>query len=188
MPGDRWPPVVVRTGLVPYGEALAAPEARSRPRGSRATSPTCSCSWSTRPSTRGAPLDTRTSCRWARSGTGRRASRCVDTDRGGRVTYHGPGQLVGYPIMSLQPLPATTSHGYIRRMERLIIAALADWRDRGRPDRRPDRRLDARAAQDRLDRHPRQPRHHDARLRDQRQQRPRSRSSGSCPAASRPAE
>ena len=49
----------------------------------------------------------------------------VSTDRGGRVTYHGPGQLVGYPIMSLQPY-RDDIHEYIRRMESAIIAALAD--------------------------------------------------------------
>ena len=50
----------------------------------------------------------------------------TDTDRGGRVTYHGPGQLVGYPIVSLNPY-GDDVHDYIRRMERVIIAALADW-------------------------------------------------------------
>jgi lipoyl(octanoyl) transferase len=50
----------------------------------------------------------------------------TDTDRGGRVTYHGPGQLVGYPIVSLRPY-GDDVHDYIRRMERLIVAALADW-------------------------------------------------------------
>jgi lipoyl(octanoyl) transferase len=49
----------------------------------------------------------------------------VDTDRGGRVTYHGPGQLVGYPIMSLRPYRDDIGE-YIRRMESAIIAALAD--------------------------------------------------------------
>jgi lipoyl(octanoyl) transferase len=48
------------------------------------------------------------------------------TDRGGRVTYHGPGQLVGYPIVSLKPY-GDDVHDYIRRMERTIISALADW-------------------------------------------------------------
>jgi lipoyl(octanoyl) transferase len=48
------------------------------------------------------------------------------TDRGGRVTYHGPGQLVGYPIVSLKPY-GDDVHEYIRRMERMIVAALADW-------------------------------------------------------------
>jgi lipoyl(octanoyl) transferase len=44
-----------------------------------------------------------------------------ETDRGGRVTYHGPGQLVGYPIMRVRDVPA-----YIRTMEGALIAALRD--------------------------------------------------------------
>jgi lipoyl(octanoyl) transferase len=44
----------------------------------------------------------------------------VDVDRGGRVTYHGPGQLVGYPIVRIGDII-----GYLRTMERAIIAALA---------------------------------------------------------------
>jgi lipoic acid synthetase len=47
-----------------------------------------------------------------------------DVDRGGDITYHGPGQLVGYPIVSLQPKPDVV--GFVRRLERVLIAALAD--------------------------------------------------------------
>ena|ERR1700677_818302 len=45
----------------------------------------------------------------------------VATDRGGRVTYHGPGQLVGYPIMRTMDIGS-----YLRTMESSIIAALAE--------------------------------------------------------------
>ncbi len=44
----------------------------------------------------------------------------VDTNRGGRVTYHGPGQLVGYPIMHTSDIGS-----YLRTMEVAIISALA---------------------------------------------------------------
>jgi lipoyl(octanoyl) transferase len=45
----------------------------------------------------------------------------VDVDRGGKVTYHGPGQLVGYPIMRVDDVLA-----FVRTMERAMIAALAE--------------------------------------------------------------
>jgi lipoate-protein ligase B len=44
----------------------------------------------------------------------------VDADRGGRLTYHGPGQLVGYPIMRVHDV-----HRFLRTMEDAIIDALA---------------------------------------------------------------
>jgi lipoyl(octanoyl) transferase len=46
----------------------------------------------------------------------------VDTDRGGRVTYHGPGQLVGYPIMRINDIGA-----HLRTMEAAIVSALSDY-------------------------------------------------------------
>jgi lipoyl(octanoyl) transferase len=59
----------------------------------------------------------------------------VDVDRGGRVTYHGPGQLVGYPIMRIEDVL-----DYVRTMERAIVAALADEaiEARTRTDEGPD--------------------------------------------------
>lgn len=46
----------------------------------------------------------------------------VPTDRGGKVTYHGPGQLVGYPIMRVVDIGA-----HLRKMETAIVAALGEY-------------------------------------------------------------
>src|SRR3984893_15163846 len=47
----------------------------------------------------------------------------VDTDRGGKITWHGPGQLVGYPIIGLaEPLDVVN---YVRRLEESLIAVCA---------------------------------------------------------------
>lgn len=47
----------------------------------------------------------------------------IDVDRGGKITWHGPGQLVGYPIVRLpEPLDVVA---HVRRLEGLLITALA---------------------------------------------------------------
>jgi lipoyl(octanoyl) transferase len=60
----------------------------------------------------------------------------VDVDRGGKLTYHGPGQLVGYPIVQIVDVIA-----YLRTIEHAIVATLADAGlagARGRPQDGPD--------------------------------------------------
>src|SRR4030095_9559185 len=53
-------------------------------------------------------------------------------DRGGDVTYHGPGQLVGYPLIPLgkgdtdNKLPQADYVGYVRKLEKTLIVALAN--------------------------------------------------------------
>jgi lipoyl(octanoyl) transferase len=60
----------------------------------------------------------------------------VEVDRGGKVTYHGPGQLVGYPIVAVSDVVE-----YVRTLERALVSALSQEGVAGvraRPDEGPD--------------------------------------------------
>lgn len=54
---------------------------------------------------------------------------CLEVDRGGDVTYHGPGQLVGYPILDLGP--SADVGAYLRTLEACLIETLAEFGIRG---------------------------------------------------------
>ena len=49
----------------------------------------------------------------------------IDVDRGGKITWHGPGQLIGYPIMEL-PRPIDVV-GYVRWLEQVLIESIAEF-------------------------------------------------------------
>jgi len=61
---------------------------------------------------------------WSDEERTRRGVEVVWSDRGGEATYHGPGQLVGYPVVNLERLEVTIP-GYIELLERSLIAYLA---------------------------------------------------------------
>jgi lipoyl(octanoyl) transferase len=115
----------VRAGQVPYGEAHAAQKRLESARHAGRI-PDLLLLLEHRPvytkGRRSAPEELPMGENWY----GMQGIEVTETDRGGRVTYHGPGQLVGYPIVSLRPY-GDDVHDYIRRMERVIIAGLADW-------------------------------------------------------------
>jgi lipoyl(octanoyl) transferase len=80
-------------------------------------------------------------------------SKVIDVDRGGRITWHGPGQLVGYPIVKLADPVDVVAH--VRRLEEAMIRVCADfgvqtariaersgvWVPADSADGRPDRKV-----------------------------------------------
>jgi lipoyl(octanoyl) transferase len=77
---------------------------------------------------------------WDEGELSRRGAVVHWVDRGGDITYHGPGQLVGYPLIPLGPgsllasgsdkssrIPRADYVGYVRRLEKVLIACLASF-------------------------------------------------------------
>jgi len=121
LPPEIW---CVRRGLVPYEEALREQKALEGERQTGRVPDVLLLLEHPPVYTRGRrsdPVELPMGEEWYRA----QGIDVVRTDRGGRLTYHGPGQLVGYPIMSLKPYRDDV-HQFIRRMEAAIIASLAE--------------------------------------------------------------
>lgn len=111
---------VTTLGLVPYVEGLALQE-RLRAARQRDAVPDCLLLLEHPPvytrGRRATPGDLPMGEDWYRA----QGIEVLDSDRGGQVTYHGPGQLVGYPIMRVR-----SAHEFVHTMESAMVAALED--------------------------------------------------------------
>jgi len=113
--GELW---TVHLGEVPYREALALQHRVRAARQARAIPDTLLLLTHPPTYTRGrrsTPDELSLGEAWYRE----RGIEIVDVDRGGKVTYHGPGQLVGYPVVHVDSVL-----GYVRMLEEALVIAL----------------------------------------------------------------
>ena len=115
---------IIRAGVVDYREAwdwqiCIANGVRN------GSEPETLLSWSIPTPTPGAVWPPTATCCWMRPTLAERGIAVVETDRGGLITYHGPGQLVAYPIIRLRGRGGP--HWYVRTLEQVIINVLAEF-------------------------------------------------------------
>jgi lipoyl(octanoyl) transferase len=117
------PLAVVRAGAVPYLEAWGWQRELVERRQRREGRDTLLLLEHPRVYTLGKRAD-RTNVLFDDATLAERGIEVVEVDRGGDVTYHGPGQLVGYPILRLHGTPVVD---YVRALEELLIRAIATF-------------------------------------------------------------
>ncbi len=127
----RMPCLVRRLGLVPYDEAWALQERLALAVAEGEQPPTLLLLEHPHTYTFGRRGDAQNML-WDEAEADRRGVSIRWVDRGGDVTYHGPGQLVGYPLFPLGAFqteagkpPAADYVGYVRKLETALILALA---------------------------------------------------------------
>ena len=115
---------VRRLGLVPYEEAWRLQTRLAEERGAGSIPDTLLLLEHPHTFTIGR-RGTRDHVYLSEAGLAERGITCLDVDRGGDVTYHGPGQLVGYPILDLGQTPDVGA--YLRGIEESLIEVLAEF-------------------------------------------------------------
>ena len=122
------PPLIVRRlGLVPYGEALPMQRALVEERRAGRVPDLLLLLQHPAVITLGVKGDGgRSNIVATPSRLGELGIETSETGRGGDVTYHGPGQIVGYPILDLRP-DRCDVHRYVRDLEEVMIRVAADY-------------------------------------------------------------
>jgi len=123
---ERPPLEVRRLGVVPYGEALAVQKALVEERRAGRVPNLLLLLQHPPVITVGVRRDSRSHIVAGDALLNERGVEVYDAGRGGDVTYHGPGQIVGYPILDLRP-DRCDVHRYVRDLEDVMIRVCADY-------------------------------------------------------------
>jgi len=123
---ERPPLEVRRLGVVPYGEALAVQKALVEERRAGRVPNRLLLLQHPPVITVGVRRDSRSHIVAGDALLNERGVEVYDAGRGGDVTYHGPGQVVGYPILDLRP-DRCDVHRYVRDLEDVMIRVCADY-------------------------------------------------------------
>ena len=126
MPIDARPLDVRRLGLVPYADGLELQRALVEERRANRIPDTLLLLQHPHVITIGVKKEGRSHIIASPEQLSARGVEVFETGRGGDVTYHGPGQIVGYPILDLNP-DRRDVHNYVRDLEEVMIRVCADY-------------------------------------------------------------